>query len=328
MKNAILFGNGFNLLSKGCPSWHDLLIGISDKGNTPILEEIPPTLQYEQVYLSPSTTFSNLSHENEETKLKEAVKRRLAKLPTNTYYNSLKSLDVNIFLTTNYDHAFYNNDEKIIQGYDNTEKIYSIRRWKSMYHDGNKICLYFIHGDIKNTKSIMLGLDHYGGALAKVQDYIKGNYQRVQEVRGKDHKYLQVPSIRKRLKDNIKISPLECGFKDSGTGLISWIDAFFFTNLHIIGITLDFSEIDIWWLLSRRARLLKSGLIQNKIYYYPTFPISEIHNHLPKLRLLERLGVQIVHHKLTEDIETGKIDYPSIYKVQVENLKSNLNSVI
>lgn len=52
MNNAILFGNGFNLLTDGCPSWHDLLIGISDKDNAPLLEGIPPTLQYEQVYLN------------------------------------------------------------------------------------------------------------------------------------------------------------------------------------------------------------------------------------------------------------------------------------
>ena len=284
MKNAILFGNGFNLLSKGCPSWHDLLIGISDKGNTPILEDIPPTLQYEQVYLSPSTTFSDLSHENEETKLKDAVKRRLAKLSTNAFYESLKSLNVNIFLTTNYDHAFYDNKLKKIREYDNTEKLYSIRRWKNICDDGKNICLYFIHGDIGRTSSIMLGLDHYGGALAKVQDYVKGNYRRIQRVNGKDYVHPQVPSIRKRLKEKIEISPLEYGFKNSGFGLVSWIDAFFFTNLHIIGITLDFSEIDIWWLLSRRARLLKSELVTNKIFYYPTFPISEIHYHLSKLR--------------------------------------------
>lgn len=62
----------------------------------------------------------------------------------------------------------------------------------------------------------------------------------------------------------------------------------------------------------------------NKIFYYPTFPISEIHYHLSKLRLLERLGVQIVYHKLTQDIETGIIDYPSIYNIQINNLKNNL----
>ncbi len=30
-KNAVLFGNGFNLLSKNCPSWHKLLVNISNK---------------------------------------------------------------------------------------------------------------------------------------------------------------------------------------------------------------------------------------------------------------------------------------------------------
>lgn len=324
MKNAILFGNGFNLLTKKCPSWHDLLVGISDKDNAPLLEGIPPTLQYEQVYISPSATFSDFSYKTEEMKLKEAVKRRLIKLTTNIFYDSLRSLDVDIFLTTNYDHAFYNNNDKTVEDYDGTEKIYSIRRWKKIRIEGKQVWLYFIHGDLRGTSSIMLGLDHYGGALAKVQDYVKGNYKIIKKVNGEEHEYQRVPSIRDRLKDGIKISPLEYGFKDSKSELLSWIDAFFFTNLHIIGLTLDFSEIDIWWLLSRHARLSKLNLTTNKIFYYPTFPISEIHNHLSKLRLLERLGVQIVHHKLIQDIETGKIDYPEIYNCQINNLSNNL----
>lgn len=228
---------------------------------------------------------------------------------------------MDIFLTTNYDYAFYNSDKDVVIDFDGTEKIYSVRRWKKICTEGKSFWLYFIHGDVRGTASIMLGLDHYGGALAKVQDYVKGNYQ----IKSKDcNKYRQVPSIRMRLDRNVKISPSEYGFKDSGSGLVSWIDAFFFTNLHIIGITLDFSEIDIWWLLSRRARLRRSDLIKNKIYYYPTFPISEIHRHLSKLRLLERLDVQIVYHRSIEDIETGKIDFPFIYDSQIENLKKNL----
>lgn len=324
MNNAILFGNGFNLLSSGCPSWHDLLNGLSDKDRAPLLEGIPPTLQYEQVYISPNTAFLDQSQDTEESKLKEAVKRRLSKLPTNDFYEKLKSLDVNIFLTTNYDHAFYDNNEKLVKDYNGTEKLYSIRRWKKLEIAGKDFWLYFIHGDLKSISSIMLGLDHYGGALAKLQDYVKGGYLRTKTVNGKEVKFTIVPSIKKRLKDSLVLSAEDYGFKDSGTGLLSWLDAFFFTNLHIIGITLDFSEIDIWWLLSRRARLLKSDLINNKIYYYPTFPMSEIHFHLSKLRLLEKLGVQIVHHNLTKDIETGIVDYPSIYEFQLDKLKENL----
>lgn len=44
--DAILFGNGFNLLSKDCPSWQELLTSISDRENSPILNEIPPTLHF------------------------------------------------------------------------------------------------------------------------------------------------------------------------------------------------------------------------------------------------------------------------------------------
>lgn len=119
----------------------------------------------------------------------------------------------------------------------------------------------------------------------------------------------------------IEFDPIKYGFTDNGTQLVCWIDAFFFTNLHIIGITLDFSEIDIWWLLSRRARLLKNGYIKNQVYYYPTFPMSEIHYHLPKLRLLERMGVKVVYHKQTLDIEKGYTDYPKIYNEQIDNME-------
>ena len=40
--DAILYGNGFNLLSKDCPSWQELLTNISDREKSPILNGIPP----------------------------------------------------------------------------------------------------------------------------------------------------------------------------------------------------------------------------------------------------------------------------------------------
>lgn len=79
MKNAIFFGNGFNLLTEGALSWHDLLIGISDGKKVPLLDGIPPTLQYEQVYISPKTAFSDSSDEGSGLKLKKAVKKETFK---------------------------------------------------------------------------------------------------------------------------------------------------------------------------------------------------------------------------------------------------------
>ena len=317
--DTILFGNGFNLLSKDCPSWQDLLTSIADREKSPILNGIPPTLQYEQVYLAPNSSFSELSEETDETKLKEAVKRRLSTIKTNEFYKRLLNLGVSTFLTTNYDHALYDNAENTIIGKNSAEKIYSIKRWKQIKLNNNYYTIFQFHGDITTVKSIMLGLDHYGGALAKVQDYVKGYF--VEKSKDKIPSKSDSPySISKRLASNIQFDASVYGFTDNGTPLISWIDAFFFSNLHIIGITLDFSEIDIWWLLSRRARLRKNGMVTNEIYYYPTFPLSEIHYHLPKLRLLERMGVNVIYHKQTIDIEKGHPDY-----AQISNMEKFLN---
>lgn len=319
--DAILYGNGFNLLSKDCPSWQELLKNISDRDKSPILNGIPPTLQYEQVYLAPNSSFTSLSEGEDETKLKEAVKRKLKAIRTNEFYEKLLNLGVSTFLTTNYDHAIYDNLEDSIIDKNSAEKIYSIRRWKKVELNKNEYTIFQFHGDITTIKSIMLGLDHYGGALAKVQDYVKGYFVEKSKDKKEQKKSEGEYSIYKRLTSNVDFDASKYGFTNNGTPLVSWIDAFFFANLHIIGITIDFSEIDIWWLLSRRARLLKNGLVTNKIYYYPTFPLSEIHQHLLKLRLLERMGVEVIYHRQTMDIEKGIPDYNKIYQEQLENLE-------
>ena len=49
---------------------------------------------------------------------------------------------------------------------------------------------------------------------------------------------------------------------------LSWVELFFRTNLYIIGFGMDFSEIDIWWLLNKRARfMLEIPEINNRITY-------------------------------------------------------------
>jgi hypothetical protein len=49
-----------------------------------------------------------------------------------------------------------------------------------------------------------------------------------------------------------------------------WIELFFNSNVHIIGFGLDYSETDMWWILNRRARIIKELKLksQNMIYYY------------------------------------------------------------
>lgn len=325
---AILFGNGFNLLTKNenlnPPSWTELLTHLS-KNESPVLEDIPPVLQYEQVYL-------NRAEDKKESELKDEIKKKLSGFGSNVFYDRLLKLGVTALLTTNYDHAFYRKYETQIVAKNHKETTYSIKRWKKVRIDDTDYTIFHIHGDIDHKKSIMLGLEHYGGSLAKVQDYVKGYFTEKtednkihQDMDGRFSIYKRLTSQPATDSTKEKFEPDRYGFTDNGTGLISWIDAFFFSNLHIIGFGMDFSEIDIWWLLSRRARLMKKGSINNRIYYYSTDPIPENKESRSRNMLLEQMGVKVVYH--TQPLINGEKgpNYNDIYFEQIENIRKNIN---
>jgi hypothetical protein len=86
----------------------------------------------------------------------------------------------------------------------------------------------------------------------------------------------------------------------------SWIDLFFITDIHIIGLTLDFVETDLWWLLTYRARqqkYKKDFPVTNRIYYYiPKHYVDESRKF--KLNLLKASGISVV----PVDVKHG-VDY-------------------
>ena len=91
----------------------------------------------------------------------------------------------------------------------------------------------------------MIGYEHYGAYLFEIQKYLKGD---------KKNK-----SIFEKIEDD-NYQP------------ISWIDFFFMKKLHIFGLSYDFSEQHLWWLLNFRAKQIKRNKISkekiNTIYYY------------------------------------------------------------
>lgn len=82
----------------------------------------------------------------------------------------------------------------------------------------------------------------------------------------------------------------------------SWVDLFFSSNIHIIGLSLDYSETDLWWILNKRARLALSLPIKNQIHFHSTREDTQ------KLELLKSFGVITHFHQIKND------DYVSAYK--------------
>lgn len=273
---TILFGNGLNYMSKSHISWTSLLDKI--KGEN-LFENgsLPYTMIYERSILGSPISFDTL------TKKEEAIKISLANMlnefPSNIYFEKLSELNVQNYLTTNYDYAFLN----VYQGKKNinivnksTEGIYSIRRHKDIFIDDKLVSkLWHIHGEIEVPPSIMLGLDQYCGSVAKIDNYVKGRYEYQEQ-----KMIVRTPSISDKLSDKSK-------FDNS-----SWIELFFNSDIHIIGLGLDFSEIDLWWVLNKRARFMLENntkeLISNKIIYYTTAENED------QLNLLKALNIHII----------------------------------
>lgn len=83
----------------------------------------------------------------------------------------------------------------------------------------------------------MPGLDQYCVSVAKLNEYVKGTYEYGGDV-GADAPKTKVAKMEDKLKGTTR-------FCHTG-----WVDIFFTGNLHIIGFSLDYSEIDIWWVLN------------------------------------------------------------------------------
>src|SRR5690606_29779730 len=88
-----------------------------------------------------------------------------------------------------------------------------------------------------------------------------------------------------------RFSPLLKRLKTDTDTSTSWVDFFFTKDIYIIGLTLDFIELHLWWLLTfrQRIKLSRKHKIKNNItYFFPDIFSKQIKN---KLDLLRSVGV-------------------------------------
>lgn len=269
MKNLVLLiGNDINNISRG-QSWKDLLgdiISFCHANDTVVLDEKKPfPLLYEEIFLTASK-----NHRIREKDLKSFIAIKAAEIKGNGIHSAIRALKPAHILTTNYEFTLEG-----ITPLENTsiinEKFYSIFRKYSV----NDINYWHIHGDCLNPMSINLGFEHYGGQLQLMRNYVvSGTVYTSKEV--------PKPSLLKR------IHTRQVYFH-------SWIDLFFTEDIHIFGLSLDFVETDLWWLLTYRARQKfhhKNVPVPNKIYYY--IPNDYVPSSKYKLDLLKANDVTVI----------------------------------
>lgn len=313
---SILFGNGLNRLTKGNPSWEDLLDDIAKEN---LEKDIPNTLRYEaiivkQPYKEPPVQFVTAdglafiaadgkrffaSGEVVEDKLKKDIADRVGEFEPNRVYDMISTLPVEHFMTTNYDNTLLKTlGDRVSLKMFRQERTYSIRRHYLLTSELGEQTYWPIHGSMDSHTSIMLGFDHYCGALSRIERYVKGNY----DLPGIG----RVPSMTSKLKD---------GNEDYR---FSWIDLFFVSDVHIIGLELAYEEMDLWWILNKRRRMKQKGevKIDNRIVFYPVSDLSR-----DKRQLLTGFDVDIC------DLDNYKVSYETKYKMQLALMRRNMRRV-
>ncbi len=245
LPQTLLFGNGLNYSI--ADSWKKLLLRLQ-KDNILNHDTLPNTMIYEQILLNRLLVDPN-NILDEEYDIKMEVSKYMEKLEIPEIYKKIIELNFSNYITTNYDNIFieaykefYSKEIEIKNK--STETIYSIRRYKQL----NNCKLWHIHGEVEQPKSIMLGMDQYIGSVSKIDDYIKGKYK------------FSNKKINHSIEDKINL----VGEFDN----MSWIELFFNSDIHILGFGLDYSEIDLWWILNKRSRLMNKLNIENKIFFY------------------------------------------------------------
>jgi hypothetical protein len=220
--------------------------------------ELPNTMIYERILMERPKLLEGIF--SVEGNIKSEIAEQMRNISTNKYYDLVYKLGFKNYLTTNYDYSLNNKLQEMGLSSKNnsTEDIYSIRRNTSI-HDKNKkeiSKIWNIHGEVDRPSSIMLGLDHYCGSIGKLDAYLKGTYEFQEN------------------KISIRVKSITEKIKERDFDRYSWVEFFFNTDIHILGLSLEYSETDLWWILNKRARIMNdkktSVHISNKIFYYST----------------------------------------------------------
>ena len=268
----LLVGNGINDAQK--IEWDRMLLYIQEELlNEGAIESSDVIKNIDSI--SPTLFLESLNKKVETGKIQDLVKEYVA--DKSNFVHKLWKI-YNVILTTNFDNNLVISNSKILEVNEGSKekvllnaKSFLYRRLDFTYNKVLKT-LFFVHGYFKNPKSICLSFEQYSNNLKLIENHV-----------------IQYYSEKNKSKKRNRKS-------------ISWIDYFFMENItiDIMGLSLCDEEIDLWWILNYRKKIL-SIIKNNKIKYYDLLQHSngseEDTPHSSKIKLLKSFDVEVVEIK-------------------------------
>ena len=145
--------------------------------------------------------------------------------------------------------------------------------------------IWHIHGELRRPSSIILSHDEYARMVFQILDY--------NAKRGADYEML-----------------------NRNLDFRSWVDYFLMGDVYILGLAIDFSDFDLWWLLGRRLREhAKCGDI---IFYEP----EKTDNHYKQLALKDS---EVTVESCGVTINSGA-DYERFYNLAISDIQKRVEA--
>ena len=308
-KQALLIGNSINQLGAHI-SWTKMLEDIvkkMGKRNTFSFSHKPYPLLYEEIF----TRGARYAGFNEKS-IREEVEKGTNQIAVNNYHRQLMDLPFENILTTNYDYCLEKSIAETFTKDKENEKKYSLFR-KRMINNNKSV--WHIHGEVNYKQSIMLGYEHYMGAVQKMRNYLTSHIEVKRQIL--NDKTGKTESTKLQWK-----SPFKKGIvKFENEEYYSWIDIFLRDDIHIVGFGLKFEEVDLWWLISyRNRRMIEKDMQCGKLYYYYFDKGNDDDEGKAKLDMLKILGVENI--KIDLNRIQGEWDYEEGWAKLLSKLKS------
>ena len=283
----LLVGNSPNQVNGRGRSWGELLSSLrgfagldpDDKAHN----SKPFPLHFEEIrnrYLIGEPGRSDLD-------VVEKVSNLFKDLMPNDIHRELMALPFSDVLTTNYDDCLERSVSSLAKpsNFGINERNYSLFRRVT----SGQRHIWHIRGEVLRPRSIVLGQDRYVESCSRMRRYMDGE------------------GISFTGRDPVK-AVFKVGAAVDPNVVHSWVDLFLTRDVHIVGFGMDYTEADIWYLLSYRARKHRSkgkwvGIMAETNVTFHMFvdasKTAEMQRHdLQKREVLESFGVKVVKYSL------------------------------
>lgn len=271
---VLLLGNGINR-AYGFASWDEMIESIRTKDLSDREKECVKNIPYplQPVILTNDHLGMQIKIISEQLSLLNAgteenkILRTFASLPVDTILTANYTYELEKALNSGFTcmpgrRCSFRKSAYTEGGKYNNEQLHT-------YFDVNKYPpIWHIHGEAARYNTMVLGHYYYGKLLAKMQQYISSLLSRY----------------------NARVA------KGQSMNLRSWLDYFMLGDVHIVGLGMALSELDLWWLINCKKR---------------HFPDRQVILYKPDIKPEEKLLAEAYSLTVNTDGFTG--DYKAYY---------------